>query len=396
MPVPRIFVSSTCYDLQEIRYNLRDFIKSFAYEPVMSEFGDIFFDYKDHVQDACINEIKKCQMYILIIGNNYGSAYYKQQSNKNNPDSITLQEFRKSLEMKLPKHIFVNRFVNYDYNNYKRALDCELKRYFEKNEVSEENIKEEKDKIVSQFNNKYYFPHESYKHIFRFLDAIYELQSNNAVLEFENVVDIQNQLKQQWAYYMYERLSDMKDESASKKYKIAQDELSKKIDSIGELIKSIKPIDEKGTFEFDVDKYVSGMSYSKLSEIQHKVDNIIDDILGEEYDLYNGSSYLTTFREKIKLQDVLDWLNSLEGLLKKFKWSSKIKAVDVWKGFNIETTQEHITVEYKSLLELNAIYKSVHEGERKNFAGTIKSKLDNCVYIKNQREYVIDNDEMPF
>ena len=115
MPVPRIFVSSTCYDLQEIRYNLRDFIKGFNYEPVMSEFGDIFFDYKQHVQDSCINEIKKCQMYVLIIGNNYGSVYYKQESNSRSQDSITLKEFKESLELQLPKHIFINRFVNYDY-----------------------------------------------------------------------------------------------------------------------------------------------------------------------------------------------------------------------------------------------------------------------------------------
>ena len=50
MAAPRIFISSTCYDLQEIRFQLRRFIQDIGYEPVMSEFGDIFYDLGDHVQ----------------------------------------------------------------------------------------------------------------------------------------------------------------------------------------------------------------------------------------------------------------------------------------------------------------------------------------------------------
>ena len=76
MAVPRVFISSTCYDLQEIRHNLRNFIGSFGYEPVMSEFGDIFYEYDQHVQDACLKEIEKCNMFLLVIGNNYGSMYH--------------------------------------------------------------------------------------------------------------------------------------------------------------------------------------------------------------------------------------------------------------------------------------------------------------------------------
>jgi hypothetical protein len=65
MAIPRIFISSTCYDLYDLRNNLREFIKSFDYEPVMSEFGDIFYDYTLHVQDACLKEIEnvKCLFY---------------------------------------------------------------------------------------------------------------------------------------------------------------------------------------------------------------------------------------------------------------------------------------------------------------------------------------------
>lgn len=40
---PRIFVSSTYYDLKYIRNDLENFIKSFGYESVLFESGDIAF-----------------------------------------------------------------------------------------------------------------------------------------------------------------------------------------------------------------------------------------------------------------------------------------------------------------------------------------------------------------
>lgn len=68
MAVPRVFISSTCYDLQEIRFQLRRFIQDIGYEPVMSEFGDIFYDLGDHVQDACKEEINRSNIFVLVIG----------------------------------------------------------------------------------------------------------------------------------------------------------------------------------------------------------------------------------------------------------------------------------------------------------------------------------------
>src|SRR3954447_9989536 len=108
MATPRLFVSSTCYDLQEVRLQLRQFIADMGYEPVMSEFGDIFYEFNQHVHDACRNEVARSNMFVLIIGNNYGSIYHRQKDQKVVPDSVTLQEFRESLETGIPKFIFIN------------------------------------------------------------------------------------------------------------------------------------------------------------------------------------------------------------------------------------------------------------------------------------------------
>ena len=122
MATPRVFVSSTCYDLQELRYQLRQFIAGLGYEPVMSEYGDIFYDFDEHVQDACRQEIARSHLFVLIVGNNYGSIYHGHEETEAIPDSVTLREFRKALDVGIPKFVFVNQWVLYDYQNYRRAL----------------------------------------------------------------------------------------------------------------------------------------------------------------------------------------------------------------------------------------------------------------------------------
>ncbi|MGL5982840.1 MAG: DUF4062 domain-containing protein, partial [Cetobacterium sp.] len=118
MPAPRIFISSTCFDLEEVRVNLRKFIEDFGYEPVMSEFGDIFYEFNNHVQDSCIQSIKNSDVYILIIGDYYGSKYHNAQ--KEVPESVTLMEFKNAIKEAKLKYIFINKFVEYDYNNYRK------------------------------------------------------------------------------------------------------------------------------------------------------------------------------------------------------------------------------------------------------------------------------------
>ncbi len=140
MAIPRLFVSSTCYDLQEIRFQLRNFIRDFGYDAVMSEFDDIFYSYESHVQDSCLDEIAKCQLFILVIGNNYGSFYHQDKQENKIPDSVTLKEFRKALEVKVYKHVFINKYVDYDYKNYKRALDRVTLKYFQDNNVADDNV----------------------------------------------------------------------------------------------------------------------------------------------------------------------------------------------------------------------------------------------------------------
>ena len=53
----KIFVSSTCFDLSILRSELRYFIASLGYEPVMSDYADVLYNPRQHTHSSCIDEI---------------------------------------------------------------------------------------------------------------------------------------------------------------------------------------------------------------------------------------------------------------------------------------------------------------------------------------------------
>ena len=95
MAFPRVFVSSTCYDLKYIRENLKYFIRRLGYEPVLSEEGSVFFDPNLHTHDACIAEVPNCHMFVVIIGGRFGAQF------KGETHSITNAEYREAVRLKI-------------------------------------------------------------------------------------------------------------------------------------------------------------------------------------------------------------------------------------------------------------------------------------------------------
>ena len=117
MATPRVFISSTCYDLKYIRENLKYFIKTLGYEPILSEEGDIYYNPLLHTHDACLGEVFSCQMMVLIIGGRYGGEF------KESEVSITNREYEAAIERKIPIFALVDSAVlneHYVYKDNKR------------------------------------------------------------------------------------------------------------------------------------------------------------------------------------------------------------------------------------------------------------------------------------
>ncbi len=179
MAAPRVFVSSTFYDLRYIRENLKYFIKSLGYEPVLSEEGSVYYDPKAHVHEAAVAEVPSCQMLVLVVGGRYGQQY------KPDPDqSVTNAEYKKAVESKVPIFALVERDVYEQYHVYR-------------------GNKENPNVDAASIN----YPAVDSVKIFDFVEEVQSQAVNNALVPFADFEEIQSYLRQQWAAMMFNFLT---------------------------------------------------------------------------------------------------------------------------------------------------------------------------------------------
>lgn len=98
-----IFVSSTCYDLSQIRTDISEFIKKAGHIPVLSEFENFPISPELDTIDNCIKIVKEnADILVLIVGSRYGSI-------ANNGKSITNTEFLVAKQKGIPIFCFIDK-----------------------------------------------------------------------------------------------------------------------------------------------------------------------------------------------------------------------------------------------------------------------------------------------
>lgn len=105
--IPTIFVSSTCYDLRQIREDLHNFIKKdLGYRPLLSDQSTFPVDPDLGTVDNCRKKVDEdADVFLLIIGGRYGSV--DSRSSK----SITNLEYLSALTKGIPIYAFVEKRV---------------------------------------------------------------------------------------------------------------------------------------------------------------------------------------------------------------------------------------------------------------------------------------------
>jgi hypothetical protein len=184
MARPRIFVSSTYYDLKHVRASLDAFISSLGFEPILFEQGDIAFSPDGPLDESCYREAKGAEILVLIIGGRYGSpASTGESGDQTDPqakfDSITKKEFKAAVEEDVPAYILVEAGVLAEYQTFKRNRD----------------------------NQGIKYAHVESSNVFDFIDEIYSMKGNNPVHPFEKAADIETWLRDQWAGLFRELLA---------------------------------------------------------------------------------------------------------------------------------------------------------------------------------------------
>lgn len=100
---PVVFVSSTCYDLKQVRADMKEFFEgNYGFEAMLSEFDSFPIDPCVGTFENCLSNVDQCaDAFVLIVGNRYG---YVLDSGK----SITNLEYLHAKAKGIPMYVFVS------------------------------------------------------------------------------------------------------------------------------------------------------------------------------------------------------------------------------------------------------------------------------------------------
>ncbi|BEO71801.1 hypothetical protein SMQE32_26200 [Serratia marcescens] len=200
MPSPKVFVSSTCYDLGMAREQIRSFLLKIGYDPILSEYSDILYDPRAHTHTSCIQEVPNTDIVVVLIGSRFGgkaipealstvdlenlvkSSFDVTALNEPEKLSITQLEVLKAIDSAVPVFAFVDEKVMHDHYVYQKN-------------------KELVDKIKFPSIDK----PETAKYIFEFITFLSHRNKGNSIIPFGKIEDIENHLKKQWGS-LFQRL----------------------------------------------------------------------------------------------------------------------------------------------------------------------------------------------
>ena len=198
MAHPRVFISSTYYDLKNVRADLERYIKGRGFDPVLNERGQIPYGNEEKLEEYCYREIENCDILVSIIGGRHGS------SSSHDPYSISQKELKTAIDLGRPVYIFVEKSVLFEYKIY-------------------EQNKESKDIVYVAVDNVA---------IYQFMDEVFSLLINNQVAPFETSSDITEYLQEQWAGLFQRLLRD----DAKKKEVMLLDDLKNTAKTLNQLV----------------------------------------------------------------------------------------------------------------------------------------------------------------
>lgn len=100
-----LFVSSTCYDLSQIRSDIRDFSEVMGFDPVLSEYDTFPVSPSKSTLDNCLDAVRnRADIFLLVVGGRYGSI-------TDTGKSITNLEFSEACVKGIPKYVFVKKDI---------------------------------------------------------------------------------------------------------------------------------------------------------------------------------------------------------------------------------------------------------------------------------------------
>lgn len=285
MAAPRVFISSTCIDLKHIRSELEKFLSDhLGYDAVRSDKSGVPYKSVQLLEESCYDEIKNCDIFVLIIGGRFGSEAKSDLGEEEDfSKSITMTEYSTAINQDIPAFIFIEADVFAEYDTYKNNL--------ENNAFKKKKVNLDEDFNWAKVNDP---------RIYKFIQKIESQTRNNPIHSFKEVDDIISHLKSQFAGLFREFLSSQKERGPIGK-------LDQKISELTNMFKLI--LDTQDTANTNTAEIVEGISQKLIERESEKVFNSSEMIqhLARVHDLdiekmrssYNESNNYEDFQESI-------------------------------------------------------------------------------------------------
>ncbi len=349
MATPSVFVSSTCFDLSEIRDSLRRFILNYGFNTVLSDYGDIFFHPDLHTHEACIQEISNCQIFVLIIGGRFGGRYISAKDK-----SITNAEYEAAVEQKIPIFTYIKKSV---LDNHQLYQDNKNKSFI--NEIEFPAINNQTDAIS----------------IFEFINRVKKASVNNGYESFEIAKEIEDHLKKQWAgmFFEYLRTREFKEQfKTTNQLLLALNSSSDKLEAI---VKNIYQ-------NVDKDHFIENM---KKIEIEARAKFFIDNTFEK---LCPGGVYLASTQIKENMLSIEP---------STYQWYEYLIAIglmciysDTEEEFMILKNDEYLRHEYCNIEEGDIAISGwgIQKKSTNQFQQSVKDSFDNGFKYLNLQDRI--------
>ncbi|EJW17215.1 hypothetical protein PAV_4c03180 [Paenibacillus alvei DSM 29] len=165
MAKPRVFISSTFYDLKYVRADIERFVREMGYDPVLNERGNISYGSDERLEEYCYKEVELTDILVAIVGGRYGSESFNSQY------SITQMEIKTALKQGKQVYIFIDKSVYSEYHTY----------------LNNKDVKDIKYRYVDDVK------------VYKFIEELENLPQNNPISTFEHSNEIVIFLKEQWS-----------------------------------------------------------------------------------------------------------------------------------------------------------------------------------------------------
>lgn len=166
MAKPRIFISSTCFDLNDARSELTDFLEKYNFEVLNSQLKNFGVSPKKHSHTACLDQVENADFFIVIVGKRRGGTFVGSEK------SITNEEYNLAVKRGIPIIVCVDRQVDDTMHLYKKNPTANF------------------SGVVDDVR------------IFHFVEYIKSASEDNWVFQYNNVNDIKDILRSQFSYYL--------------------------------------------------------------------------------------------------------------------------------------------------------------------------------------------------